>query len=391
MIAIASQIGAGIQEAFQLVDNAANVFYGIVYFTLFAIPHLWRGDSVRRADLAANRCDVRCCRLAVRDLLHHLPDHRCTQPVDFRGENHVVTVIANVIGVTIISSAADQKRRLGWRLTASVSSPATPSSNKSAQCHACEAWIENDLRHFVGMKRAQFFLKCRLSIFAQFEKDKRFVAVLDFLLPAIDRFDARQDVRAGGKFFGDQLIRNPFARFRRPETCSAPAEPLETNRHSSGTEAQDCRGLKTRYLRPSARPVSRHRRLARQIQPPPTTTSPIVNHRGLAGRHCPLWLVQTNSRAIIAPTRNRGRRPRMTVTNLHHHVERCAWIIRGRPGCGGPADPGYGMPIHAIDFEFVANQIFGIADDHAICFRIEIDDVTRPQRTARQVLCAGRS
>src|ERR1700719_1163129 len=38
LIAISSQIGAGIQEAFQLVDNAANVFYGIVYFTLFAIP-----------------------------------------------------------------------------------------------------------------------------------------------------------------------------------------------------------------------------------------------------------------------------------------------------------------------------------------------------------------
>src|SRR5204862_1160892 len=34
-IAIASQIGAGIQEAFQLVDNASNVFYGIVYFTMF--------------------------------------------------------------------------------------------------------------------------------------------------------------------------------------------------------------------------------------------------------------------------------------------------------------------------------------------------------------------
>src|SRR6201984_3101645 len=37
-IAIASQIGAGIQEAFQLVDNAANVFYGLVYFMLFLIP-----------------------------------------------------------------------------------------------------------------------------------------------------------------------------------------------------------------------------------------------------------------------------------------------------------------------------------------------------------------
>src|ERR1041384_5473787 len=38
VIAISSQIGAGIQEAFQLVDNAANVFYGIVYFMLFSIP-----------------------------------------------------------------------------------------------------------------------------------------------------------------------------------------------------------------------------------------------------------------------------------------------------------------------------------------------------------------
>src|SRR5438046_6222023 len=38
VIAIASQIGAGIQEAFQLVDNAANIFYGIVYFVMFAIP-----------------------------------------------------------------------------------------------------------------------------------------------------------------------------------------------------------------------------------------------------------------------------------------------------------------------------------------------------------------
>src|SRR5438132_2173703 len=38
VIAISSQIGAGIQEAFQLVDNAANVFYAVVYLLLFAIP-----------------------------------------------------------------------------------------------------------------------------------------------------------------------------------------------------------------------------------------------------------------------------------------------------------------------------------------------------------------
>src|SRR6266403_487905 len=45
LIAIASQIGAGIHEAFQLVDNAANVFYGIVYFTMFAIPLFGAGGS----------------------------------------------------------------------------------------------------------------------------------------------------------------------------------------------------------------------------------------------------------------------------------------------------------------------------------------------------------
>src|SRR3954470_2503070 len=35
---LASQIGAGVQEAFQLVDNAANVFYGLAYCAMFAIP-----------------------------------------------------------------------------------------------------------------------------------------------------------------------------------------------------------------------------------------------------------------------------------------------------------------------------------------------------------------
>jgi glutamate:GABA antiporter len=38
IFAIGSQIGAGAQEAFQFIDNAANVFYGIVYVVMFAIP-----------------------------------------------------------------------------------------------------------------------------------------------------------------------------------------------------------------------------------------------------------------------------------------------------------------------------------------------------------------
>jgi amino acid transporter len=35
---LASLIGVGSQEAFQLIDNAATVFYGVAYLFLFAIP-----------------------------------------------------------------------------------------------------------------------------------------------------------------------------------------------------------------------------------------------------------------------------------------------------------------------------------------------------------------
>jgi glutamate:GABA antiporter len=38
IFAIASQLGVGAQEAFQLIDNAAGIFYGIAYLALFAIP-----------------------------------------------------------------------------------------------------------------------------------------------------------------------------------------------------------------------------------------------------------------------------------------------------------------------------------------------------------------
>ena len=46
IFSISSQIGTGIQEAFQLVDNASNIFYGLIYFTLFAIP-LFGATTIR--------------------------------------------------------------------------------------------------------------------------------------------------------------------------------------------------------------------------------------------------------------------------------------------------------------------------------------------------------
>ncbi len=88
VIAIASQIGAGIQEAFQLVDNAANVFYGIVYFMMFAIPIF--GAATIRAGAPIWLRFAAVCGLVVSlsgDFLHGLSDHRRAESADFRGEN----------------------------------------------------------------------------------------------------------------------------------------------------------------------------------------------------------------------------------------------------------------------------------------------------------------
>ena len=63
------------------------------------------------------------------------------------------------------------------------------------------------------MKRAQLFLKCGLSVLAQLEKDKRLITGFDFFFPAIDRFHARQNIRARSELFCDQLIRNFSRRF----------------------------------------------------------------------------------------------------------------------------------------------------------------------------------
>ena len=54
-------------------------------------------------------------------------------------------------------------------------------------------------------------------------------------------------------------------------------------------------------------------------------------------------------------------------------------VCRSRPGC---AAAGHSMPVHAIDVELFANQVVGVADNDAICCWVEVDDVTRPDRSA---------
>ena len=109
-IAIASQIGAGIQEAFQLVDNAANVFYGIVYLALFAIPIAGAGAIRSRAPIwlrAAACCGFAVSLLAIFFTVYPIID--VPSPLIFGAKIAAVTLIANAVGAAIF--VAGNKRR----------------------------------------------------------------------------------------------------------------------------------------------------------------------------------------------------------------------------------------------------------------------------------------
>ena len=102
VIAIASQLGAGIQEAFQLVDNAANVFYGIVYFTMFMIPILGAGAIRLSAPIwlrIAAICGAAVSLCAILFTIYPIID--VPSALSFAVKIIAVTGIANAIGVAI--------------------------------------------------------------------------------------------------------------------------------------------------------------------------------------------------------------------------------------------------------------------------------------------------
>src|SRR5437588_4482870 len=97
------------------------------------------------------------------------------------------------------------------------------------------------------MKRAESFLERGLSIFAEFKEDERLISRLNFFFPAVDRFNRWQNIRTGGKFFGDELVRdsvrglalgksaereqNLFRHLLSRNQCFLPANPTATNNH----------------------------------------------------------------------------------------------------------------------------------------------------------------
>ena len=112
VIAISSQIGAGIQEAFQIVDNAANVFYGIVYFMLFAIP-IFGARAIRSgAPIWLRMAAILAVRLFAAAIFFTVyPIIDVPSPLSFAIKIIAVTAIANAIGVAIY--LVGKKRRRG--------------------------------------------------------------------------------------------------------------------------------------------------------------------------------------------------------------------------------------------------------------------------------------
>src|SRR6266545_1552447 len=111
VIAISSQIAAVIQEAFQLVDNAANVFYGIVYFTMFAIPIFGAGALRSGAPIwlrIAAICGAVVSLSAIFFTIYPIID--VPSPLSFAVKIIAVTAIANAIGVAIFLLGKKRQR-----------------------------------------------------------------------------------------------------------------------------------------------------------------------------------------------------------------------------------------------------------------------------------------
>jgi glutamate:GABA antiporter len=112
IFAVGSQAGVGAQEAFQLIDNAAGIFYGIAYLVLFAIPMFGLRKQARRAPIWLK---LMAATGAMTTLLYIvltiLPIVEVESRFLFAAKIIVITVAANLIGVLIFIPGERHRRR----------------------------------------------------------------------------------------------------------------------------------------------------------------------------------------------------------------------------------------------------------------------------------------
>jgi glutamate:GABA antiporter len=112
VFAIGSQLGVGQQEAFQLIDNAAGIFYAIAYLVLFAIPIAGLRRQTARPPIWLK---IVAAAGALTTLLYVVltvfPIVEVRSRFGFAAKIIVVTIAANVIGA-LIFRAGERRRRL---------------------------------------------------------------------------------------------------------------------------------------------------------------------------------------------------------------------------------------------------------------------------------------
>ena len=107
LFTLASLIGVGEQEAFQLVDNAAVVFYGIAYLVLFAIPVVGLRELSQNAPLWLRLAAISGFAITLLAVfLTVFPIIDVKSPLIFGAKIIAVTVISNAIGTAIFAARA---------------------------------------------------------------------------------------------------------------------------------------------------------------------------------------------------------------------------------------------------------------------------------------------
>jgi amino acid transporter len=104
---LASLIGNGAQEAFQVVDNAATVFYGIAYVIMFAIPLIGAKQISKLAPpwvRIASLCGLIISLLAI--VFTVFPIIGVRSPLIFAAKIIAVAIIGNAIGAAIFAFRA---------------------------------------------------------------------------------------------------------------------------------------------------------------------------------------------------------------------------------------------------------------------------------------------
>jgi len=106
---LAGQIGVGVQEAFQLLENAAGILYAFTYLWLFAIPLFGAANLQRKPPLWLRIASASgfVNGSALLDAIG-VSDHRGGELAGIRTEDHHGDHVANVIGVGIYFASRDR-------------------------------------------------------------------------------------------------------------------------------------------------------------------------------------------------------------------------------------------------------------------------------------------